>query len=102
MTESARHINSSQKFAGIFEILISTFWSFHNAETFYDYRAHPEILRAFIIPDWILIFHFLTGLIGIWSGIQIWRATWSIKKGYLIFLGLWAIGQIMYYVTTGF
>ncbi len=96
MTEPAKQSNSSYKFEGIGEILISAFWSFHNAKPFYDYRVHPEMLRAFIIPDWVLIYNFLIGLIGIWCGIQIWRSAWTVKRGYLIFVGLWVTGQILY------
>jgi len=101
MNHSPKSSKISPKIAGSIEILISAFWAYHNAETFCEYRAHPELLRVFIIPDSVLVFHFLVGLIGIWCGIEVWRSKWSIKKGYLIFFGLWIIGQILFFFLVG-
>ncbi len=94
MNKLNSYSKSALKVAGTLEIVLSSFWCYHNAELFYEYRANPKVLRPFIIPDWALDLNFLIGLIGIWCGIQVIKSNWTIQKGYLILIGLWLTAQL--------
>mgnify|MGYP001791697605 CR=1 FL=1 len=86
-----------EKFGGVVEILISGFWVYHNVETFYNYQMYPEILRYMMIPYWVLVMNCLTGVVGIWFGIQLLQLKQSVIKSYLIPIFMFVTVQFVFY-----
>jgi len=80
--------------AGVLEIILSAIWLIDNAYHFYDYTQHPNYLRIFILPDWLVIARLLIGLIGIYSGIQIIRGKWTVLKAYMTFIIPWILSHL--------
>ena len=74
----------NHKMAGIFQISISAIWIFRNLFIIYDYRVHYEILRLFLIPQWILFVQAIFGFIGVFLGILEFQKKLNVKIGYLI------------------
>jgi hypothetical protein len=89
MLNTKRH---NHKLAGIILIILSSFLAFKNLYVIYDYRVHPNVLRLFWIPEWILFIQAIIGLIGIVIGLLIYKKKLKILTGYLISGLLWLIG----------
>jgi hypothetical protein len=81
-----------KKIAGGIQIIFSSFWVFRNLSTIYDYRVHPEILRLFWIPEWILFIQAIIGIMGIVIGILVFQNKMKVRNGYLIFVIIWILG----------
>ncbi len=85
-------IKLNHKIAGGFQLLLSSIWVFRNLSIIYDYRTHPEILRLFWIPEWILFIQAIIGFVGIIIGVFVFQKKMKVKNGYLIFVLTWLIG----------
>ena len=86
------NIKLNHKTAGISQIVFSIYWMYRNLSIIYDYRVHPDILRLFWIPEWILFVQAIIGLIGIIIGIFVFKGKMGVRNGYLIFGLIWIIG----------
>ena len=84
----------NHKLAGVILIILSFFLAFNNLYTIYDYRVHPNALRLFWIPEWILFAKAVIGLIGIVIGLLIYKKKLKVLTGYLISGLLWLIGFV--------
>ncbi len=97
MTNISHKMHSVNKFAGSIEIIISLFWIYTIAETLYNYHQ-TGVLNFIMIPDWLLILQMFMGCVGVWSGFQVYRTFWSIRKGYSFFLVPWVVIQILEFI----
>lgn len=96
------HQLTKQRLFGILEIVLGLLWIWRNADIIYWYRAYPEILHAFMIPEWILILETVIGLTGTYFGWLVYKEKWSILKGYLWFAAIWLIGFTIEMITVMF
>ncbi len=85
-------IKSNHRTSGGLLIFLSSIWAFRNLSITYDYRTHPDILRLFRIPEWILFVQAIIGLIGIGIGIFVAQKKMNVKSGYFIFGLAWLVG----------
>ena len=88
--------------AGGFQILFSIYWAYRNLSILYDYRVHSEILRLYMISDWILILQTIIGLFGIVIGFSVFSKRWGIKNGYITFGLIWLIGFGIEFIQISF
>ncbi len=79
----------NHKLAGVILIILSSLWTFKNISVIYEYRVHPNVLRMFWIPEWILFTQSVIGLIGIVIGLLIYKKKLKVMTGYLISGLLW-------------
>ena len=84
----------NHKLAGVILIILSSLWTFKNISVIYEYRVHPNVLRLFWIPEWILFTQAVIGLIGIVIGLLIYKKKLKVLNGYLISGVLWLIGFV--------
>lgn len=84
----------NHKLAGVIQIILSSLWTFRNLSTIYEYRVHPNALRLFWIPEWILVVQAIIGLIGIIIGLLVYKKKLKVKTGYLTIGLMWLIGFV--------
>ena len=99
MPEAIASFSLKARFAGGFLFLISVFWIYRNASIIYEYKIYPDLLRYIMIPEWILIFEIIIGLVGLAIGALIFNSRWKIKRGYLTFGVIWLIGMGIEYIN---
>ena len=82
------------KILGSLIVLGNLYWVWINLRLFYMYNF-TEILFALKIPNWALFLYVIFGLIGIYIGVKVFKATWSIKKGLSVDLPIIIIGILI-------
>lgn len=85
-------VKLNYKIAGSILIIFSLIWLYRNFSIIYEYRAHPEILRLFWIPEWILWVQGIIGIFGVVAGILIIEKRMKTRIGFLLFGLVWVLG----------
>lgn len=84
---------------GVSTLVVNLYWIWHNARLYWLYH-YTAVQFAFVLPDWVLFLHIISGALGLFLGAKIIRRKVSPLRGILFQLGIviiWTFTELFYY-----
>jgi hypothetical protein len=89
----------ASKINGAIQILISFVFVFFHCELFYGYNFTNNLYLV-MIPNWIIVVNILLGIVGIHTGLWIYRNKLKIWKGYVLQITILIFGSLLDTITV--
>jgi len=73
---------------GVIVTLIYLFWLFYHLQLAYSVYFYPDILRPYWVPNWMVFLNAVVGLLGVYTGVRIFKQSITIKRGLVLSFGI--------------